>query len=148
MGEGPGADEDVQGEPFVGQAGKLLDNMLAAIKLKRGVNVYITNAVKCHPPGNHIPQPDEVATCLPYLARQIELIQPKIIVALGRIAATTLLGCDDTLADLRGKVHEYHGIPLVITYHPAYLLRAPLEKAKAWQDFCLAVETMRGRNQS
>ena len=143
VGEGPGADEDAQGEPFVGQAGKLLDNMLAAIKLKRGVNVYITNIVKCHPPGNREPGADEIAQCFPYLARQIKLIQPKLIVALGRTAAASLLGRDVTLTELRGKPHDYHGIPLIITYHPAYLLRAPLEKAKAWQDFCLAVETIK-----
>ena len=143
VGEGPGADEDAQGEPFVGQAGKLLDNMLAAIKLKRGVNVYITNIVKCHPPGNREPGADEIAQCFPYLARQIKLIQPKLIVALGKTAAASLLGRDVTLTELRGKPHDYHGIPLIITYHPAYLLRAPLEKAKAWQDFCLAVETIK-----
>ena len=140
VGEGPGADEDAQGEPFVGQAGKLLDNMLAAMKLKRGVNVYITNIVKCRTPDNRAPQPDEVATCLPYLVRQIELVQPKLIVALGKTAATALLGCDDTLAGLRGKAHHYHGIPLVVTYHPAYLLHAPQEKAKVWQDLCRAIE--------
>ena len=148
VGEGPGADEDARGEPFVGQAGKLLDSMLAAVKLKRGVNVYIANIVKCRPPGNRTPQADEIAQCLPYLVRQIKLAQPKLIVALGKTAAATLLGRDATLADLRGKAHDYHGIPLIITYHPAYLLRAPLEKAKAWQDFCLAVETMRGRDQN
>ncbi len=144
VGEGPGADEDAQGEPFVGQAGKLLDNMLAAIKLKRGHSVYITNIVKCRPPGNRTPERDEITQCLPYLERQIALIQPKLIVALGGTAATALLGRDATLASLRGKPHDYHGIPLIITYHPAYLLRAPLEKAKVWQDLCLAVETMRG----
>ena len=144
VGEGPGADEDAQGEPFVGQAGKLLDNMLNAIKLKRGNNVYIANIVKCRPPGNRTPEPDEIATCLPYLQRQIRLIQPKIIVALGKIAATSLLGRDATLGSLRGTLHDYHGTPLLITYHPAYLLRSPMEKAKAWQDLCLAVETMKG----
>ncbi len=143
VGEGPGADEDAQGQPFVGQAGKLLDNMLVAIKLKRGTNVYITNIVKCRPPGNRVPEADEIAQCLPYLARQIKLVQPKLIVALGKTAATSLLGRDSTLANLRGMAHNYQGIPLIITYHPAYLLRAPLEKAKAWQDLCLAVETMR-----
>ena len=142
VGEGPGADEDVQGEPFVGQAGKLLDNMLAAIQLKRGHSVYITNIVKCRPPGNRTPHVDEIAQCLPYLERQIRLIQPKIIVALGETAATSLLGRDATLASLRGKLHDCCGVPLIVTYHPAYLLRAPLDKAKAWQDLCLAVETM------
>jgi DNA polymerase len=141
VGEGPGADEDEQGEPFVGQAGKLLDNMLAAIKLKRGKNVYIANVVKCRPPNNRIPEADEIAQCLPYLQNQIALIQPKIIVALGKTAACALLGRDATLGSLRGKVYEYQGIPLIITYHPAYLLRSPAEKAKAWQDLCFAVAT-------
>jgi len=144
VGEGPGADEDAQGEPFVGQAGKLLDNMLMAIKLKRGKDVYIGNIVKCRPPGNRTPEADEIATCFPYLQRQIELIQPKIIVALGKTAATALLGKDATLASLRGRLHDYHGIPLIITYHPAYLLRTLADKAKAWQDLCLAVKTMEG----
>jgi uracil-DNA glycosylase len=142
VGEGPGADEDEQGEPFVGQAGKLLDNMLAAIKLKRGDNVYIANIVKCRPPGNRTPEPDEIATCLPYLQRQIALIKPKLIVALGKTAATALLGRDAPLGSLRGAVHEYQGIPLLVTYHPAYLLRSPAEKAKAWQDLCFAVQRM------
>ncbi len=139
VGEGPGADEDVQGEPFVGQAGKLLDNMLAAIKLKRGNNVYIANIVKCRPPNNRTPEADEIATCLPYLQRQIALIQPKLIVALGKTAATALLGRDATLGSLRGQLHDFHGRPLIVTYHPAYLLRSPGEKAKAWQDLCFAV---------
>jgi len=144
VGEGPGADEDALGEPFVGQAGKLLDNMLMSIKLKRGNNVYIANIVKCRPPGNRNPEADEVATCLPYLQRQIELIQPKMIVALGKVASNALLGKDATLASLRGKLHEYRGIPLIVTYHPAYLLRSPNEKAKAWQDLCMAVRTRHG----
>lgn len=144
VGEGPGADEDAQGEPFVGQAGKLLDNMLMAIKLKRGANVYIGNIVKCRPPGNRTPEADEIATCLPFLQRQIELIQPKIIVALGKTAANALLGRDAALASLRGRLHDYHGVPLVITYHPAYLLRTPADKAKTWQDLCLAVKTREG----
>ena len=146
VGEGPGADEDALGEPFVGQAGKLLDNMLVAIKLKRGNNVYIANIVKCRPPGNRAPEADEITACLPYLQRQIGLIQPKVIVALGKTAATSLLGRDATLGSLRGTLHDYHGIPLLITYHPAYLLRSPMEKAKAWQDLCLAVETMKAIN--
>ncbi|HEY6095399.1 MAG TPA: uracil-DNA glycosylase [Gallionellaceae bacterium] len=145
VGEGPGADEDAQGEPFVGQAGKLLDNMLMAIRLKRGSDVYIANVVKCRPPGNRTPDADEVAACLPYLQRQIELIQPGIIVALGKTAANALLGEDVTLGSLRGKLHEYRGIPLVVTYHPAYLLRTPADKAKAWQDLRLAVSTMQAR---
>ena len=143
VGEGPGADEDARGEPFVGQAGKLLDNMLLSIKLKRGENVYIANIVKCRPPNNRNPAADEIAQCLPYLRRQIDLIQPKLIVALGRIAATALLGRDATLASLRGTLHDYHGIPLIATYHPAYLLRSPSEKAKAWQDLRLAASSLR-----
>ena len=143
VGEGPGADEDARGEPFVGQAGKLLDNMLAAIGLKRGGDVYIGNIAKCRPPGNRTPEADEIAQCLPYLQRQIELVQPRLIVALGKTAATSLLQSGDvSLGSLRGKLHDYHGIPLIITYHPSYLLRSPMEKAKAWQDLCLAVETM------
>ncbi len=142
VGEGPGADEDALGEPFVGQAGKLLDNMLMAIKLKRGENVYIANIVKCRPPGNRAPEADEIAACMPYLQRQIELIQPKVIVALGKVASNALLGKDATLASLRGQLHDYHGTPLIVTYHPAYLLRTPSEKAKAWQDLCLAVNTI------
>ncbi|MDP4030002.1 MAG: uracil-DNA glycosylase [Gallionella sp.] len=141
VGEGPGADEDAQGEPFVGQAGKLLDSMLLAINLKRGKNVYIANIVKCRPPNNRAPERDEITACLPYLQRQIELIKPKLIVALGKTAATSLLGQDRPLASLRGKPHDYNGIPLIITYHPAYLLRSPMEKAKSWQDLCLAVQT-------
>jgi uracil-DNA glycosylase len=142
VGEGPGADEDAQGEPFVGQAGKLLDNMLAAIKLKRGSNVYIANIVKCRPPNNRTPEPDEIATCLPYLQQQIALIKPKLIVALGKTAATSLLGRDATLGSLRGTLHDFRGIPLIVTYHPAYLLRSPAEKAKAWQDLCFARQRM------
>jgi DNA polymerase len=142
VGEGPGADEDAQGEPFVGQAGKLLDNMLAAIKLKRGSNVYIANIVKCRPPDNRTPEANEIATCLPYLQQQVALIKPKLIIALGKTAATSLLGRDATLGSLRGTVHDYDGVPLIVTYHPAYLLRSPSEKAKAWQDLCFAVQRM------
>ncbi len=142
VGEGPGADEDAQGEPFVGQAGKLLDNMLASIKLKRGNNVYIANIVKCRPPENRTPEHDEIATCLPYLRQQIALIKPKLIVALGKTAATALLGREATLGSLRGTLHEFQGTPLIVTYHPAYLLRSPAEKAKAWQDLCAAAQRM------
>ncbi len=142
VGEGPGADEDERGEPFVGQAGKLLDNMLAAIKLKRGQNVYIANIVKCRPPNNRTPEADEVATCLPYLQQQISLIRPKLIVALGKTAATSLLGRDATLGSFRGAVHDYRGTPLIVTYHPSYLLRSPSEKAKAWQDLLFALKRM------
>jgi DNA polymerase len=143
IGEGPGADEDMKGEPFVGQAGKLLDNMLAAIGLKRGQNVYIANVVKCRPPGNRNPEPLEVAQCEPYLHRQIELIKPRLIVALGKVAAVNLLKREASVASLRGKVLEYRGIPLIITYHPAYLLRSLPEKAKAWEDLCFAVDNMK-----
>ena len=144
VGEAPGAEEDRLGEPFVGQAGKLLDNMLAAIHLARGKNVYIANVLKCRPPGNRNPEPDEVATCSPYLLRQIELIRPKLIVAMGRFAAQTLLDTGATIASLRGTVHRYAGVPLVVTYHPAYLLRNLPDKAKAWADLRFAVKTMQG----
>jgi DNA polymerase len=142
VGEGPGADEDAQGEPFVGQAGKLLDSMLAAIDLKRGENVYVANVVKCRPPGNRNPAPEEALACEPFLQRQIELIRPKLIVALGRVAAINLLGRDVSVSSLRGKVLDYKGTPLIVTYHPAYLLRSLTEKAKAWEDLCFAVKTM------
>lgn len=143
IGEGPGAKEDATGEPFVGQAGKLLDQMLSAIKLKRGDRVYITNIVKCRPPNNRNPMPYEARQCEPYLTRQINLIKPKIIVALGKVAAQNLLQSDDSISSLRGKVHDYSGIPLIVTYHPAYLLRALSEKAKAWKDLCFAVFIMK-----
>ncbi|HET7833583.1 MAG TPA: uracil-DNA glycosylase [Gallionella sp.] len=144
VGEGPGADEDIKGEPFVGQAGKLLDSMLASIKLRRGDNVFIANIVKCRPPNNRTPAADEIATCIPYLWRQIALIRPKLIVALGKTAATSLLKRDVPIGSLRGKLHDYQGISLIVTYHPAYLLRSPMEKAKAWEDLCFAVRVMRG----
>ena len=142
VGEGPGADEDAQGEPFVGQAGKLLDNMLAAISLKRGANVYIANILKCRPPGNRNPEPHEALQCEPYLHRQIELIRPKLIIALGRVAAANLLASEASVASMRGKIHRYRGIPLIVTYHPAYLLRNLTDKAKAWEDLLFAVRTM------
>ncbi|MEO5766226.1 MAG: uracil-DNA glycosylase, partial [Casimicrobiaceae bacterium] len=123
VGEAPGAEEDARGEPFVGQAGRLLDNMLAALGLARGSNVYIANVLKCRPPNNRTPEPLETAACRPYLDRQIALIEPKLVLALGRSAANTLLGVDATIASLRGRVHRYGGVPLVVTYHPAYLLR-------------------------
>jgi uracil-DNA glycosylase family 4 len=146
IGEAPGADEDAQGEPFVGQAGKLLDAMLASISLKRGDNVYITNVLKSRPPGNRNPEPDEVAACRPYLLAQIELIQPKIILALGRFAAQSLLDSKETIAHLRGKVHRFQNVPLVVTYHPAYLLRNLTDKARAWEDLCLARRTYSSPN--
>jgi DNA polymerase len=142
VGEGPGADEDALGDPFVGQAGKLLDNMLAAVRLKRGENVYVCNVVKCRPPGNRNPESEEMQKCEPFLQRQIELLQPKLIVALGRIAAQNLLSRDASIASLRGRVHDFRGVPLIVTYHPAYLLRTLADKAKAWEDLCFAVSTM------
>ena len=142
VGEAPGAEEDRLGDPFVGQAGKLLDNMLAAIDLARDDNVYICNVLKCRPPGNRNPEPDEVAKCTPFLLRQIELIEPKLIVAMGRFAAQTLLNTDASIASLRGKVHRYAGRPLIVTYHPAYLLRNLPDKAKAWADLLFARRTM------
>ena len=142
IGEAPGAEEDRLGEPFVGQAGKLLDNMLAAIGLRRGENVYIANVLKCRPPANRNPEPEEVAKCSPHLRRQIELIGPKLIVAMGRFAAQTLLDTDASIASLRGRVHSYAGVPLIVTYHPAYLLRTLPDKAKAWEDLLFARKTI------
>jgi DNA polymerase len=142
IGEAPGAEEDRLGDPFVGQAGRLLDNMLAAIDLDRRRNVYIANVLKCRPPGNRNPEPEEVARCSPHLLRQIELVRPKLILAMGRFAAQTLLGTDASIASLRGKVHRYAGVPLIVTYHPAYLLRTLPDKAKAWADLVFAKKTM------
>jgi len=142
IGEAPGAEEDRLGDPFVGQAGKLLDNMLAAIGLSRRENVYIANVLKCRPPGNRNPAPDEVEQCTPHLLKQIELIQPKLILAMGRFAAQTLLKSDASIASLRGRVHRYAGVPLIVTYHPAYLLRTLEDKAKAWEDLVFARRTM------
>ena len=144
VGEAPGADEDLKGEPFVGQAGKLLDNMLAAIKLKRGQNVYIANVLKCRPPENRNPQVEEVMQCDPFLKRQVELIKPRLIIALGKFAAQSLLKSENTIASMRGKLHDYQGVPVIVTYHPSYLLRSPSDKAKAWEDLCFAVKTMQG----
>ncbi len=142
VGEAPGAEEDRQGEPFVGQAGQLLDAMLAAIDQKRGENVYIANVLKCRPPGNRNPEPAEVAQCAPHLARQIALIRPRLILALGRFAAQTLLATDASIASLRGRLHICQGVPLIVTYHPAYLLRTPTDKSKTWQDLVFAANTM------
>jgi len=138
VGEAPGSEEDRLGEPFVGQAGKLLDNMLAAISLERGRNVYIANVLKCRPPGNRNPEPEEVAKCSPHLLRQIALVQPRLILAMGRFAAQTLLGTDATIASLRGRLHQFAGVPLIVTYHPAYLLRNLPDKSKAWADLLFA----------
>ena len=168
IGEAPGENEDRQGQPFVGQAGKLLDAMLAAIGLSRQAEdtpesvaasahpagaegqkvlkrgVYIANVLKCRPPDNRNPQPDEIAQCEPYLRRQVALVQPKVILAMGRFAVQSLLQTTEPIGRLRGRVHQYQGVPVIVTYHPAYLLRALPEKAKAWQDLCLAMEVMRG----
>lgn len=146
VGEGPGRNEDLQGEPFVGPAGKLLDNMLLAMDLRRGENAFIANVVKCRPTGadgrDRPPAPEEAAACMPYLERQIALLKPEVIVALGKTAGTALLGLpsDTPLASLRGKVHRHAGLPLVVTYHPAYLLRKPADKGKSWIDLCLAMQ--------
>ena len=142
VGEAPGAEEDARGEPFVGQAGRLLDNMLAAVGLERGANVYIANVLKCRPPGNRNPEPFEVAQCSPHLVRQIALVRPKLILAMGRFAAQTLLGTDASIASLRGRLFQYQGVPLIVSYHPAYLLRTLPDKAKAWEDLCFARTTM------
>ena len=144
VGEAPGAEEDQKGEPFVGVAGRLLDAMLSSIHLARDNNVYIANVLKCRPPGNRNPESTEVAQCSPHLLRQVSLIKPKLIVAMGRFAAQTLLATDASIASLRGRVHTYHGVPLIVTYHPAYLLRTPADKAKSWQDLTFAVRTMGG----
>ena len=142
VGEAPGAEEDARGEPFVGQAGRLLDNMLAALGMNRQRNVYIANVLKCRPPNNRTPEPGEADACRPYLERQVALLRPKLIVALGKSAASLLLGTDATIASLRGRVHRYRGVPLIVTYHPAYLLRNLPDKAKAWEDLLLARATV------
>jgi DNA polymerase len=143
IGEAPGRDEDQQGEPFVGRAGQLLNAMLQAIGLQRE-QVYIANILKCRPPNNRDPRLEEVVCCEPYLMRQIELIQPRLILVLGRIAAQNLLNTETPIGKLRGRVHQFRdtGIPLIATYHPAYLLHSPVEKREAWQDLQLAVETL------
>jgi DNA polymerase len=143
IGEAPGAEEDARGEPFVGQAGRLLDNMLGALGLSRRNGVYIANVLKCRPPNNRSPEPVEVDACRPYLERQIALVAPRIVVALGRSAATALLHTDASIASLRGRVHRLDGRPLVVTYHPAYLLRSLPDKAKAWEDLLLARRVLR-----
>lgn len=145
VGEAPGENEDLQGEPFVGQAGKLLDNMLKALGLSRRQGVYIANVLKCRPPGNRNPEPQEVAQCEPFLRRQVQLLQPKIILAMGRFAVHSLLGSNEPIGKLRGRAHQYMGVPVVVTYHPAYLLRNLADKSKAWADLCLALEVMRAQ---
>jgi len=142
IGEAPGENEDLQGEPFVGQAGKLLDNMLRAPAWTGGANVYIANVLKCRPPGNRNPEPQEIAQCEPFLRRQVALVQPRMVLALGRFAVQSLLQTQEPVGKLRGRVHDYQGVPLVVTYHPAYLLRNLPDKAKAWADICLAMDAM------
>ena len=146
VGEAPGEQEDLQGEPFVGKSGQLLDNMLRAVALTRAPGppeqqVFIANAIKCRPPGNRNPQPDELAQCEAFLIRQVQLVQPRIILAMGRFAVHSLLRSTEPIGRLRGRVHHYQGVPLIVTYHPAYLLRNPEDKARAWDDLCLAVQT-------
>jgi len=140
VGEAPGEQEDLRGEPFVGNAGQLLDSMLKAIGLDRGHRVYIANVIKCRPPGNRNPEPSEVAQCEPFLRRQISLVQPRIILAMGRFAVQSLLATQEPIGKLRGRLHQYEGVPVVVTYHPAYLLRNLPDKAKAWADLCLALD--------
>jgi len=172
VGEAPGEQEDLRGEPFVGPAGALLDRMLAALGLSRGPapgadtvdiadaadaadaaaaadrdadparQVYITNTLKCRPPRNRNPEPQEMQRCEPFLQRQIALVQPRLILAMGRFAVQALLRTDEAIGRLRGRVHRYQGVPLVVTYHPAYLLRNPADKAKAWDDLCLAAQAL------
>lgn len=148
VGEAPGEQEDLRGEPFVGKSGQLLDNMLRAVHLTRSEappeqQVYIANTVKCRPTGNRNPELAELAQCEPYLVRQIELVRPKIILAMGRVAVQSLLRSSEPIGRLRGRVHRYQGVPLVVTYHPAYLLRNLEDKARAWEDLCLAVEAVK-----
>jgi len=142
IGEAPGAEEDRRGEPFVGSAGRLLDQMLAALGLSREIDVFIANVLKCRPPGNRDPSPDERRHCEPFLRRQIELLSPRVILVAGRTAAQSLLGTEASIASLRGRVHAYRlgarSIPVVVTFHPAYLLRNTADKARAWADLCLA----------
>ena len=141
VGEGPGADEDAQGLPFVGRAGQLLNNMISAMGLKRE-EVYIANVVKCRPPGNRTPEPEEANTCTPFLFRQIDVVRPQVLVALGATAATYLLGARQPLAGLRGRVHAFRGMSLIVTYHPAFLLRDPRQKKEAWADLQIAMKEL------
>ena len=149
VGEAPGEQEDLQGEPFVGQAGKLLDNMLRAIGLTRAEapaerQVFIANTLKCRPPRNRNPDPAETAKCAPFLERQIELVRPRLVLAMGRFAAQSLLASDEPIGKLRGRVHRWRDTPVVVTYHPAYLLRTLADKARAWDDLCLAASILEG----
>jgi uracil-DNA glycosylase family 4 len=150
VGEAPGEQEDLRGEPFVGAAGQLLDAMLRAVGLTRANEpgaeparqVYIANTLKCRPPRNRNPEREEMQRCEPFLVRQIELLRPRLILAMGRVAVQSLLRTEEPLGRLRGRVHRYQGVPVVVTYHPAYLLRNLPDKAKAWEDLCLALQTM------
>jgi DNA polymerase len=147
VGEAPGEQEDLQGEPFVGAAGQLLDNMLRALGLARRDapperSVFIANTLKCRPPRNRNPEPSETALCTPFLERQIELLAPRVILAMGRFAAQSLLATDEAIGKLRGRVHRWRDTPVVVTYHPAYLLRTPADKARAWDDLCLAASLL------
>lgn len=153
VGEAPGEQEDKQGFPFVGPAGQLLDRMLAQLELSRSPTenqqpVYITNVLKCRPPRNRNPEPAEMAMCEHFLKRQIELVQPKIILVVGRFAVQTLLNTHEAIGRLRGQVHHYKNIPAIVTYHPAYLLRNPVDKRKSWADLCLAAQTFAEQNHS
>ena len=146
VGDAPGEQEDALGEPFVGESGQLLDRMLQALGLSReptvpadpARQVFISNALKCRPPHNRNPSAAELASCQPFLVRQVDLVQPRVILAMGRFAVQSLLGSDEPIGKLRGRLHDWHGVPVVVTYHPAYLLRQPIEKAGAWDDLCLA----------
>ena len=147
VGEAPGEQEDAQGEPFVGESGQLLDRMLAALGLSRqpgepAHQVFIANTLKCRPPRNRNPSPEELAHCQPFLLRQVALVQPRVILAMGRFAVQSLLGSDAPISKLRGQVHDWQGLPLVVTYHPAYLLRQPQAKADAWDDLCRAAQLL------
>ncbi len=142
IGEAPGAEEDRRGEPFVGRSGQLLDQMLAAIGQSRQ-SVFIANIIKCRPPNNRDPKPEEAIACRAYLERQIEIVNPRIIIAVGKIAAQNLLGTDSPVGRMRGKRHSFGNVPLVVTYHPAYLLRSPSQKRKSWDDLCLARDIVR-----
>ena len=149
IGEAPGENEDRTGQPFVGEAGQLLDNMLRAAGLTRAdgggeQQVYIANVLKCRPPRNRNPEPHEIERCEPYLLRQVELVRPRLILALGRFAMQSILRSAEPIGRLRGKVHQYHGVPVVVTYHPGYLLRSPVDKSRVWEDLCLAREVMDG----
>ena len=146
VGEAPGENEDLRGEPFVGAAGELLDNMLHAVGRSRtgqgAQGAFIANVLKCRPPANRNPLPEEVVQCEPYLARQVALVKPRVIVAMGRFAVQALLKTTEPIGRLRGRVHHYEGVPVIVSYHPAYLLRTPTDKGKAWADLCLAMDTL------